>query len=107
MNNETRPWLDGVEGEAARELIESNAPVICVVAGPGSGKTFCLKRRTWRLVEGDGINIISARIAVRNSQSVPELSLSDLTFLCTSGSSPYTYWRHPVKVSVAYGWQNS
>ena len=56
MSNENRPWLDGVEGEKARELIESNAKVIRVVAGPGAGKTFCLGRRTWRLIEGDGIN---------------------------------------------------
>ena len=55
MNYETRPWLDGVEGEEAVELIESNAKVIRVIAGPGSGKTFCLGRRTWRLIVGDRI----------------------------------------------------
>ena len=56
MPHENRPWLDGVEGEEAVELIESNAKVIRVVAGPGAGKTYCLGRRTWRLIEGDGIN---------------------------------------------------
>ena len=56
MDNETRSWLDGIEGDDARELIESNANVIRVVAGPGSGKTTCLKGRIQRLVEGDGIN---------------------------------------------------
>lgn len=56
MTNENRPWLEGVEGEEAVELIESNAKVICVDAGPGSGKTFCLQRRTWRLIKGDRIN---------------------------------------------------
>lgn len=50
------PWLAEIEGEEARGLIESNAPVIRVVAGPGSGKTTCLKRRTQRLVDGDGID---------------------------------------------------
>lgn len=45
------PWLDGIAGSAARELIESDAPVIRVVAGPGSGKTTCLKRRLQRLVQ--------------------------------------------------------
>ena len=44
-------WLEGIEGREARELIESDAEVIRVVAGPGSGKTTCLKRRLHRLVE--------------------------------------------------------
>ncbi|MDE2928100.1 MAG: ATP-dependent helicase [Acidobacteriota bacterium] len=56
MRKKEAPWLEGIEGEEARELIESNSPVIRVVAGPGSGKTTCLKRRTRRLIEGDGIN---------------------------------------------------
>ena len=54
--NKNAPWLKQIEGKTAHELIESTAPVIRVVAGPGSGKTTCLKRRTKRLVEGDGIN---------------------------------------------------
>ena len=53
---EAKAWLEGIEGEAARELIESNAPVIRVVAGPGTGKTTCLKQRTRRLIEGDGVD---------------------------------------------------
>ena len=54
--NKTAQWLEGIKGEKVHELIESTAPVIRVVAGPGSGKTTCLKRRTQRLVEGDRIN---------------------------------------------------
>ena len=53
VKSEPAPWLDGIEGDAARELIESNARVIRVVAGPGSGKTTCLKRRIQRLVQKD------------------------------------------------------
>ena len=53
VKGEPAPWLDGIEGDAARELIESNARVIRVVAGPGSGKTTCLKRRIQRLVQKD------------------------------------------------------
>lgn len=56
MRKKEAPWLEEIEGEEARELIESISPVIRVVAGPGSGKTTCLKRRTRRLIEGDGIN---------------------------------------------------
>ena len=52
----SRPWLDGIEGQGAIQLIQSNSPVIRVVAGPGSGKTTCLKRRTQRLVAEDGVD---------------------------------------------------
>ena len=45
------PWLDGIEGSAARELIETDSPVVRVISGPGSGKTTCLKRRLQRLIE--------------------------------------------------------
>ena len=54
--NKPAPWLEGIEGKTAHELIESKAPVIRVVAGPGSGKTTCLKRRTERLILGDMID---------------------------------------------------
>jgi DNA helicase II / ATP-dependent DNA helicase PcrA len=55
--NEADPaWLDGIEGEHVRTLILSNAQVICVIAGPGSGKTTGIKRRVHRLVQGDGVN---------------------------------------------------
>ena len=50
------PWLEGIEGSAALELIDSDAQVIRVVAGPGSGKTTCLRRRIQRLVQKDGID---------------------------------------------------
>jgi superfamily I DNA/RNA helicase len=51
----SEPWLDRIDGDALPELILSDAPVIRVIAGPGSGKTLGLKRRIRRLVEGDGI----------------------------------------------------
>jgi len=47
-----RRWLDNIEGDDAKELIESEAPVVRVIAGPGSGKTECLKRRTEFLIDG-------------------------------------------------------
>ena len=50
------PWLEGIEGSAAHELIESKDQVIRVIAGPGSGKTTCLKRRVQRLVQKDEID---------------------------------------------------
>ena len=56
MQSVSAPWLEGIEGSVAHELIESNARVIRVVAGPGSGKTTCLKRRIQRLVQKDEID---------------------------------------------------
>lgn len=56
MKGNKPSWLEGIEGEAARDLIESNDSVIRVVAGPGSGKTTCLKRRTRRLIEWDELD---------------------------------------------------
>lgn len=50
------PWLEGIEGTNARELIESDEPIVRVIAGPGSGKTTCLKRRIQRLVQEDEID---------------------------------------------------
>ncbi len=49
------PWLRGIEGESARDLITSDDSLIRVVSGPGSGKTTCLKRRTQRLIDGDNV----------------------------------------------------
>jgi len=49
------PWLDGISGESVPILIVSNAELIRVIAGPGSGKTTGLKRRVQRLVQGDGV----------------------------------------------------
>ena len=50
------PWLKEINGADAHELIESDSQVICVVAGPGSGKTTCLKRRIQRLIQKNNIN---------------------------------------------------
>jgi DNA helicase-2/ATP-dependent DNA helicase PcrA len=54
--NSSAPWLEGIEGSAAHKLIESNEKVIRVVAGPGSGKTTCLKRRIQRLVQKEEVD---------------------------------------------------
>ena len=44
-------WLEGIKGEQSIRLIESDGRVIKVLAGPGAGKTTCLKRRVLRLVD--------------------------------------------------------
>ena len=57
MTTEGSGWLDGIDGDAARLLISSDERVIRVVAGPGAGKTTCLKRRIRRLIESGKTHI--------------------------------------------------
>ena len=56
-SNNHSEWLNGIEGPDARQLIESQSSVIRVVAGPGSGKTTCLKRRIQKLVQKDNTDL--------------------------------------------------
>lgn len=49
MKSET--WDDGIEGEEAIEIASTDESPIRVQAGPGTGKTFAMKRRVWRLLE--------------------------------------------------------
>jgi superfamily I DNA/RNA helicase len=44
------PWDDGLEG-AAREFAAAEEAAVRALAGPGTGKTFALLRRTARLLE--------------------------------------------------------
>ena len=60
----SQPWLDGVRGTEVLPLIETDAPVIRVEAGPGTGKTFGLVRRVQRLVHPEGENIDSRDILI-------------------------------------------
>lgn len=46
------PWNDGLHGQALQIAATPNSP-LCVVAGPGTGKTFALMRRLTRLIEVD------------------------------------------------------
>jgi superfamily I DNA/RNA helicase len=46
------PWNDGLQGQALQIAATPNSP-LCVVAGPGTGKTFALMRRLTRLLEVD------------------------------------------------------
>lgn len=49
------PWNDGLRGKALTIAASPNSP-LCVVAGPGTGKTFALMRRITRLLEVDKAN---------------------------------------------------
>lgn len=46
----TAQWADGLDG-AVRQIAETNASPLRVLAGPGTGKTFSLMRRVMRLLE--------------------------------------------------------
>lgn len=53
---ENPAWLEGISGDELPSLITSDAKLIRVIAGPGSGKTTGLKRRVMRLVQGKVIS---------------------------------------------------
>jgi superfamily I DNA/RNA helicase len=48
-------WNDSLEGSAL-QIAGSASPTLCVVAGPGTGKTFALMRRLIRLLEVDKVD---------------------------------------------------
>jgi DNA helicase-2/ATP-dependent DNA helicase PcrA len=62
--DETSPWLRGVEGEQILALITEDVPVLRVPAGPGTGKTFGLRRRVLRLLHPDGVGCDPSRVLV-------------------------------------------
>jgi DNA helicase-2/ATP-dependent DNA helicase PcrA len=58
------PWNAGVNGQQVLPLINDDAPVIRVEAGPGTGKTFGLVRRVVRLLHPDGLACSGRKVAV-------------------------------------------
>lgn len=60
----TKPWNSGVRGEDVLPLINDDAPIIRVEAGPGTGKTFGLCRRVLRLLHPDGLGTSGEKVAV-------------------------------------------
>ena len=58
------PWNVRVQGTQILPLINDDAPVIRVEAGPGTGKTFGLVRRVVRLLHPDGLACSGRKVAV-------------------------------------------
>jgi UvrD/REP helicase N-terminal domain len=58
------PWNQGVRGLGALPLINLDAPVIRVEAGPGTGKTFGLTRRVVRILHPVGLAVPGNRCLV-------------------------------------------
>ncbi len=64
MPNGEAPWLANVEGEEVRRLITEGAPVLRVPAGPGTGKTFGLRKRVLRILHPAGLGAEPGRVLV-------------------------------------------
>lgn len=60
----TKPWLEDVEGEEVPQIIECDADIVVVEAGPGTGKTFGLARRVQRILHPDGLNVPGKNVLV-------------------------------------------
>lgn len=58
------PWLEGVEGNQVLDIINLDAALILVEAGPGTGKTFGLVRRVQRILHPDGLNVPGKQVLV-------------------------------------------
>ena len=44
-------WSEGIHGTESLDIISTTEEKLCVIAGPGTGKTFALKRRILKLLE--------------------------------------------------------
>ena len=58
------PWTRGVRGDQVLPLINEDPPTLRVPAGPGTGKTFGLRKRVLRLVHPDGLGLSPDRVLV-------------------------------------------
>lgn len=56
MNGTNASWNEGVLGDEALRVINTDAPILRTEAGPGTGKTFGLVRRVERILHPDGLN---------------------------------------------------
>jgi DNA helicase II / ATP-dependent DNA helicase PcrA len=63
-NGSPAPWNAGVDGEQLLPLINEDARVLRVQAGPGTGKTFGLRRRVLRILHPAGLGIDPGRVLI-------------------------------------------
>ena len=61
---EPHDWNKGVRGTQVLPLINDDAPVIRVEAGPGTGKTFGLVKRVQRILHPDGHGASGAEVLI-------------------------------------------
>lgn len=60
----SEPWNKDVRGDQVLPLINLDAPVIRVQAGPGTGKTFGMGRRVLRILHPNGLNCPPSEVLV-------------------------------------------
>jgi superfamily I DNA/RNA helicase len=60
----TEPWNFNVRGTQVLPLINTDAPIIRVEAGPGTGKTFGLVRRVQRILHPDGLGVSGHEVLI-------------------------------------------
>lgn len=53
--NKDIAWNEGIKGEKTLKIIKTDKNPLCIIAGPGTGKTFALMRRTARLLQEESI----------------------------------------------------
>ncbi len=58
------PWNREVSGTQVLPLINDDLPALRVSAGPGTGKTFGLRRRVLRILHPDGLAVAPDRVLV-------------------------------------------
>src|ERR1035437_9846782 len=63
-DNEGAPWLRDVRGEQVLPLIGEDHQARRVAAGPGTAKTFGLRKRVLRILHQDGLGAASDRVLV-------------------------------------------
>lgn len=51
------PWNQNVEGDTPVQLVNSNESILRVQAGPGTGKSYCVKKRVLRLLHPAGLDL--------------------------------------------------
>ncbi len=59
-----QPWNNAIRGTQVLPLINQDAPIIRVEAGPGTGKTFGLVRRVQRIVHPSGLNVAGREVLI-------------------------------------------
>ena len=60
----TKPWLEDVKGNQVLDIINLDAGLILIEAGPGTGKTFGLVRRVQRILHPHGLNVLGQQVLV-------------------------------------------
>ena len=84
------PWDEGLQGQALQIAATPNSP-LCVVAGPGTGKTFALMRRLTRLLEvGQSCSRSNSRLHLYPNRGGRHhaVHLATGCYWCRNGSHP-------------------